>query len=241
MIPLRDTIRARRFPVVNTLIIAVNVLIFLFMSLLPGGTVYNLVVRWGLVPVRFHGQFASWPWLTLFTSMFLHGGWLHIISNMLALYIFGDNVEDRMGPLGYLVFYLLSGVLAGMIHLWAYGASPMPTVGASGAIAGVLGAYLLLYPRARVVTLVPLFSFVRIIEIPVVLYLGFWFLSQLFNGVLALGGSSPFQRGGGVAWWAHIGGFVAGLLLVKVFARKERRTYPDDIYPRYSTRWSDWR
>ncbi len=152
--------------------------------------------------------------------MFLHGGWAHLFSNMLALYIFGDNVEDRMGHGRYLVFYLVGGVLASLTHAWAYSASPLPTVGASGAIAAVLGAYLLLYPRAKVVTLIPFpfFFFFPIFEIPVIFYLGVWFLSQLLNGAFALTGDM-FQSGG-VAWWAHIGGFIVGVILVKLFAAR---------------------
>ena len=230
MIPLRDTIRARRFPVVNTILIVANVLVFLYLSLLSSDASYRFLMTWGLVPLRFQDGTGLGRWVPVLTSMFLHGGWAHIISNMLALYIFGDNVEDRMGHLGYLVFYLLSGVLAGLVYLWAYPASTMPAVGASGAIAGVLGAYFLLFPTARVVTLVPIFFWVDLFEIPAVLYLGFWFLSQLFNGFLALPGGATFQSAG-VAWWAHVGGFVSGLLLVRFFARKQRPTYRAGYYP----------
>jgi membrane associated rhomboid family serine protease len=212
MIPLRDTIRARRFPVVNTILIVANVLVFLYLSLLSSDASYRFLMTWGLVPLRFQDGTGLGRWVPVLTSMFLHGGWAHIISNMLALYIFGDNVEDRM------------------VHLWAYPASTMPTVGASGAIAGVLGAYFLLFPTARVVALVPIFFWVDLFEIPAVLYLGFWFLSQLFNGFLALPGGPTFQSAG-VAWWAHVGGFVSGLLLVRLFARKQRPTYRDGYYP----------
>jgi membrane associated rhomboid family serine protease len=149
---------------------------------------------------------------------------------MLALYIFGDNVEDRLGHLRYLAFYLLGGVLAGLAHVWAYPVSELPTVGASGAIAAVLGAYLVLYPRARVITLIPIFFFIQVVEVPAVLYLGFWFLLQLLSGAFALA-ADTFQ-GGGVAWWAHIGGFVAGMVLVWLFApRRLDRYYPDQYRP----------
>ncbi|MEA3338577.1 MAG: rhomboid family intramembrane serine protease [Chloroflexota bacterium] len=164
--------------------------------------------------------------------MFMHGGWWHLISNMLALYIFGDNVEDRLGRARYLLFYLCGGLAASGAHLAAYSGSPLPTVGASGAIAGVLGAYLVLYPHARVVTLVPIFYFIRIVELPALIYLGFWFISQLFNGLFALTAADVFQ--GGVAWWAHIGGFVFGLALIRFIAPRHRlpppppRTYIDD-------------
>ena len=230
MIPIRDTVRAQRFPVVNTLLIILNVLVFLFEASLGPGALNRLIFTLGLVPVRVWLAGGLSQWLTLFTSMFLHGSWLHLISNMLALYIFGDNVEDRLGPLRYLVFYLLGGTLAGLAHLGAYPTSQLPTVGASGAIAAVLGAYLILYPRARVITLVPFFLFFPVVEIPAVVYLGFWFLSQLLNGAFALA-ANTFQ-GGGVAWWAHVGGFLAGMLLVRPFApRRQRHYYVDEYYP----------
>lgn len=232
MIPLRDSIPSRSFPVVNTLLILLNVLVFLFEVSMGPNALNRFIVTFGLVPVRFWAAGGIAAWLTILTSMFLHGGWLHLISNMLALYIFGDNVEDRVGHFRYLIFYLLGGSLAALAHAWAYASSQVPTVGASGAIAAVLGGYLLLYPRARVLTLIPIFFFIQIVEIPALLYLGFWFFSQLLNGSLALA-ASTFQ-GGGVAWWAHIGGFVAGLVLVRVFAlgRMPRRSYYDDYYSR---------
>jgi membrane associated rhomboid family serine protease len=163
--------------------------------------------------------------------MFLHGGWFHLISNMWALYIFGDNVEDRLGPMRYLLFYLVCGVVAALAHVYSQPLSNVPVVGASGAISGVLGAYLVLYPRARVISLVPLWIVPWFIEIPAVFYLGFWFFSQLFSGLLSLG--MPISTYGGVAWWAHVGGFIAGLLLVKILEQK--RTYPrwhlDEYHP----------
>ena len=230
MIPLKDTVRARRFPLVNTILIGLNILVFLHESWIGPDALHEFLMRWGLVPWQFHHTTGLEKWLPVFTSMFLHGGWVHIISNMLALYIFGDNVEDRMGHWRYLAFYLLSGVIAAIAHVWASADSTMPTVGASGAISGVLGAYLVFYPMARVITLVPIFFWVSIVEIPAVFYLGSWFVSQLFNGLLVLAGSSTFQSGG-VAWWAHIGGFVTGLLLAHLFAEKQRRVYLDEYYP----------
>jgi len=220
MIPLRDNIPARRFPIVNITLIALNVLVFLFESLLGPEQLDQFILMAGLVPTNFWQVGGLSGWFPLFTSMFLHGGWLHLISNMLALYIFGDNVEDRLGRLRYLLFYLGSGLIAGGAHLLAYSRSSIPTVGASGAIAGVLGAYLVLYPSARVVTLIPVFYFIRIVELPALVYLGFWFISQLFNGFLALGAADVFQSGG-VAWWAHIGGFVFGLLIVRFIAPRD--------------------
>ena len=216
MIPLRDTIRTRSFPFVNWLLIITNVLVFLFENSLGGRALEQFIGVFGLVPARL---VAGEPFalITIFTSMFLHGGWLHLIANMWALYIFGDNVEDRMGHSRYLAFYLLVGIVGGLAQTFVDSTGIIPMVGASGAIAGVLGAYLLLYPRARVVTLIPIFFLPWFVEIPAILYLGFWFASQFFGGVAALG----VVAAGGVAYWAHIGGFVAGLLMVRAFARKE--------------------
>jgi len=230
MIPLKDTIPARRFPLVNVALIGLNVLVFLFESLLSPQQLEQFIRTWGLVPVGFWQGGGLARFLPLFTSMFLHGGWWHLISNMLALYIFGDNVEDRLGPVRYLLFYLFGGLIASGAHLLAYRGSTLPTVGASGAIAGVLGAYLVLYPMARVITLVPIFYFIRIVEIPAIIYLGFWFISQLFNGFLALASTDVFQSGG-VAWWAHIGGFIFGLATVRLICPAPCRTYADEYRP----------
>lgn len=230
MIPLRDTIPSRRFPLVNTAIIVLNVLVFLFESALGPEQLEQFIWQWGLVPADFWQGEGIGRWLPLFSSVFMHGGWWHLISNMLALYIFGDNVEDRLGPFRYALFYLVSGLAASAAHLVAYAGSPIPTVGASGAIAGVLGAYLILYPYSRVLTLVPIFYFIRIVEIPALIYLGFWFISQLFNGLFALTSTDVFQTGG-VAWWAHIGGFVFGLAVVKLICPRPCRTYVDEYRP----------
>jgi membrane associated rhomboid family serine protease len=237
MIPLRDTIRAQHFPVVNTALIILNGLIFWFEISLGPQALERLIFTYGLIPARFWAVDGLDRWLPLLTSAFLHGGWLHLISNMLALYIFGDNVEDRMGHGRYLIFYLVGGILAGLAHALVHPTSTLPTIGASGAVAAILGAYLLLYPQARVITLIPLPLFIifPIIEIPVIFYLGFWFLSQLFSGAFALT-NDTFQQGG-VAWWAHVGGFIAGMILVWVFARRPRRAayprpyYPDEYFP----------
>ncbi len=238
MIPLRDNVPSRRVPVVNVGLIVLNVAVFLFQSVAMGpDSLYEFARSWGLVPARFWQVGDLHSWMTVFTSMFLHGGWWHLISNMLALYIFGDNIEDRVGHLRYLLFYLVGGVAAAGAHLVAYAESPIPTVGASGAIAGVLGAYLVLYPRARVLTLIPIFYFIRLIEIPAVIYLGFWFISQLFNGLLALAAADVFQSGGGVAWWAHIGGFVFGAAVIRLIAS---RAAPHVVGRRHP--WQDeWR
>ncbi len=218
MIPLYDTLHSRRFPVVNWLLIAANVLIFVYELSLSPAALDRLTRVWGLVPVHLLAHPAElWP--TIFTAMFLHGGWFHIISNMWVLFIFGDNVEDRLGGLRYLVFYLLSGIAAALMEAVILPLSREPMIGASGAIAGVLGAYLVLYPRAKVASLVPILFIFTIIEIPAFLFLLFWFVSQLFSGWLTLQGSA----GSGVAWWAHVGGFIFGMAAVGLFA--ERRAY----------------
>ncbi len=218
MIPLYDTLRSRRFPIVNWLIIIANVLVFLYeISLGPTG-LERLVRTWGLVPAQLvgHPQIA---WITIFTSMFLHGGWFHILSNMWVLFIFGDNIEDRLGGTRYLIFYLLSGVAAGLLQSLVLQGRREPMIGASGAIAGVLGAYLILYPNARIASLVPILFIFTIINVPAVIFLLFWFVSQLFSGWLTLGGAA----GSGVAWWAHVGGFLFGMVTIYLFA--PRRTY----------------
>ncbi|MGH2523274.1 MAG: rhomboid family intramembrane serine protease, partial [Anaerolineales bacterium] len=230
MFPLKDTIRSRSFPAVNWLIILANLAIFVYETSLSSGQLEGLITTYGIVPVRLVGGLPQ-EWLTLFTSMFLHGGWLHVISNLWALYIFGDNVEDRMGSGRYLAFYLICGVAAGLAQVFATPSTRIPSIGASGAIAGVLAAYLVLYPGARVITLIPVFILPWFVEIPAILYLGFWFASQLFSGVLSLGTSTMT---GGIAYWAHIGGFVAGLVLVPFFSRRPRaqyRWYPDEYRP----------
>jgi membrane associated rhomboid family serine protease len=220
MIPIRDTIRSRRFPLVNWLLILANAAAFYYELRIGPSALNGFIETWGLVPTRFWAAPQS-AWVTIFSSMFLHGGWFHILSNMWILFIFGDNVEDRMGSGRYLVFYLLSGIAAALTQAFFLPNSSSPMVGASGAIAGVLGAYMLLFPRARILSLVPIFFIFTLIEIPAVVFLLFWFASQLFSGFLSLGGAS----GSGVAWWAHIGGFVFGLLGVFLFARRGRTRY----------------
>jgi membrane associated rhomboid family serine protease len=213
MIPLRDVIPSRTTPFVTIGLIALNVLAFGFeLSLSPGAR--QVFLRdYGVVP-------ADFAWSTLVSSMFLHGGWLHIIGNMWYLWIFGDNVEDRMGHGRYLVFYLLAGAVAGLAQVVVNVESGIPTIGASGAVAGVMGAYFVLYPRSRVLTLIPLFIFIEIIEIPAVFFLGFWFLMQLFSGA---GSIAHTSGSGGIAFWAHVAGFLVGLGAVFVFRRPERQ------------------
>jgi membrane associated rhomboid family serine protease len=230
MIPLKDTVRSRIFPIVNWLLIAVLALVFLFEITLPPEEYERLIFQYGLVPARIDWQ-QPWTLVTFITSMFLHGGWFHFLSNAWILYIFGDNVEDRLGSGRYLVFYLLGGIAAGVIQYTVAPDSQVPTIGASGAIAAVLGAYFLYFPTARVITLIPLFIFPWLVEVPSVVFLGIWFVSQLFSGLISLG--SAGMEVGGIAWWAHIGGFVFGLGAARLFAarRTPQRWYPDQYWP----------
>lgn len=215
MIPLYDTLRSRRFPLVNWMLIILNGVVFYYELKLGQEGLFRFIHTWGLVP----SQLASAPsvaWLTIFTSMFLHGGWFHILSNMWVLFIFGDNVENRMGSGRYLLFYLFCGIAAALMQTYLSLTSTTPMIGASGAIAGVLGAYLILFPRSRIASLVPIFFIFTIVEVPAVLFLGFWFVSQLFSGWRALQGADVSA----VAWWAHIGGFIFGMITVQLFARR---------------------
>jgi membrane associated rhomboid family serine protease len=223
MFPLRDENPADRAPVVTRALIALNAAAFLY-ELTLGPALRDFVAQWGVVPARVvlslqGGEPLLAPALSFGSSMFLHGGWAHLIGNMWYLWIFGDNVEDRLGRAGYLVFYLVAGVVASIIHVLSNPGSVLPTVGASGAIAAVLGAYAVAYPRARVITLVPLFPFFQIMALPALLVLGLWFVFQFIIGTLSLG-QGP--GAGGVAWWAHIGGFVFGALVMHAFGRGRR-------------------
>ncbi|MCL5021625.1 MAG: rhomboid family intramembrane serine protease [Bacteroidetes bacterium] len=220
MIPLKDKNPSHSIPFVNYLLIAANAVVF-FYELPLGAGLDAFFVKYGLVPSRYFEMAANHThlftrYIPFFTSMFIHGGWLHIIGNMWFLFIFGDNVEDRFGHRNYLVFYLLSGLAAGVLQVYLSASSSIPTIGASGAISGVLGAYLILFPRARIVTLIPIFFFFDIIDISAILFIGFWFMIQFFSGVQSLG----VDTSGGIAWWAHVGGFVAGIATVPVFKRK---------------------
>ena len=238
MFPLRDTLRSRTTPVVNYLLIAVCVAVFILQLNQGRRGGEKFAERYGMIPSRvLHpgktitvpearvirtvfgpklvrvrrpvAPLAFTPWLTLLTCLFLHAGWLHIIGNMWFLIVFGDNVEDRLGHGRYLLFYLFGGVAASLTHLALNAHSPLPTLGASGAIAGVMGAYFVFFPTARVVTLVPIFIFIQLIEIPAAVFLGIWFLFQLLENAYARGGVET----AGVAFWAHIGGFIAGLAI----------------------------
>jgi len=213
MIPLYDTLRPRRFPIINWMLVIINGLVFYYELKLSDAGLYRFIQTWGLVPHQLASHLAdSWP--TILTSMFMHGGWFHILSNMWVLIIFGDNIEDRLGSIRYLSFYLMSGAAAALVQIYVSPASTQPVIGASGAIAGVLGAYLILFPQARIASIVPIFFIFTIVEISALVFLGFWFISQLFSGWLALHGADV----GSVAWWAHIGGFIFGVITVRLFA-----------------------
>ncbi len=228
MIPLRDTIPHRHAPVMTWALIAINVVVFLYELSLPPEDLERFIYLFGIVPARYsHPEWAHWVGLRVdyywpfLTCMFLHGGWAHIIGNMWSLWIFGDNVEDVMGPWRFLIFYLLTGIAAGLTHYFLNIDSVVPTVGASGAIAGVLGAYFVLFPRSQIVVLIPIFFFPFFFQLPAVTYLLFWFLSQILGGALAGLSSSQVS---GVAVWAHVGGFVAGIAFHRLFIlpRRER-------------------
>jgi membrane associated rhomboid family serine protease len=226
MIPIRDTIPTRNVPVVTWSLIATNVVVFLYEVTLDPAGLEALLYLFGIVPASYTQSSnvgLSISYLPFLTSMFLHGSWGHVVSNMWALWIFGDNVEERMGRTRFLFFYLLAGLAAGFLHLITNAQSPVPTVGASGAIAGVLGAYFVLFPHSRIIALIPIGLWPFFFEVPAVTYLFVWFISQLFSGTLeALG---P-QDVGGIAWWAHVGGFGFGMALHRLFL------LPDDRKPR---------
>jgi len=233
MIPIKDTIPSRSTPVVNFSLIGVNAAVFLYELHQTPVQLENMVFNAGFIPADFFACLrlgaiwdAFWP---IFTSMFMHGGWTHFIGNIIFLYIFGDNVEDRLGHARYLVFYLACGVAAAITQAYITPYSTVPMIGASGAISGVLGAYFLLFPHAQVITLIPIFFFFDIVVLPAFVFLGLWVFLQLIQGTFAL---AVTQAAGGVAWWAHIGGFAAGMLLVHPLKkRKVRPWYPDEWWP----------
>jgi len=221
MIPLKDTQPSASTPVVTVLLILVNSLLFLFEASLDPYSRNHFISAYGLIPDRPHLS-------AVVTSMFLHGGWLHVIGNMWFLWIFGDNVEDVLGHGKFLMFYLLCGVTAAAAHVLFNLASHVPVVGASGAIAGVMGAYLIKFPHARILTLIPIFLFFTTMEIPAVLMLVYWFVVQVFSGIGNIGYSHLSQ--GGVAWFAHIGGFIAGMILIKLLSTRRPYSRRQDLY-----------
>jgi membrane associated rhomboid family serine protease len=225
MIPLGDSTPRRSVPFVTYALIAANIFLFLI-ELAQGPNLQRFIYRWGVVPARLERWLENPVVLiTLVTSMFLHGGWLHLIGNMIYLWIFGDNVEDRLGSIRYLLFYLIGGIAAGLLQAIFTPGSRVPGIGASGAVAAVLGAYLVFFPAGRVLVGVPLFFWFEVFTVPAILALGFWFISQFFNGLLSLA-VGPAAFTGGVAWWAHVGGFVTGMILGPILRPRWRRRSP---------------
>jgi membrane associated rhomboid family serine protease len=234
MIPLRAENPRRSVAFVTALLIALNIIIFIYQLSLPPRGAEALVEGFGLIPARAEqviapsqrsdGQVVDVEpvLLTLVTSMFLHGGWLHLLGNMLFLWVFGPSVEDRMGHILYLLFYFIFGTSSGIVHIIANWGSTLPSIGASGAISGVMGAYIVLFPRSRILTLVPLLLFFFTVRLPAVLILGYWFFIQFVSGISTLGQMNQ----GGVAWWAHIGGFVVGVLSALALREGLRRPRP---------------
>lgn len=224
MIPLRDSLRSRSFPIVTILLILANFYLFWQELSLSEHALDRFVHSYGVIPARITDVFAhegiSWGLLPLVTAMFLHGGWLHLLGNMLYLWVFGDNVEDRLGHVNFLVFYLAAGVAGNLAHIGADPASTIPAIGASGAVAGVLGAYFIWYPGARILTLVPIFIFISFVEIYAIFYLFLWFGLQLISGLVSLA-----VPGSAVAWWAHVGGFLAGIIWALLKGRRKETLY----------------
>ena len=232
MIPIRDDQPSFTTPFINYLLIALNTLVFLFeVFFLNPQTRNAFVFQFGVEPIRVlaglglaNAHVPDPSALPLLTSMFLHASWLHLIGNMWVLWIFGDNIEDTLGHFGYLVFYLVSGLAASLLHIALNPNSTIPSVGASGAIAGVMGAYFLLFPSARVLTLVPLIIFFTFVWLPAWIVLGYWFVLQFLSGAAtAIAYSSSTRGGGGIAFWAHVGGFVAGIVMIKLLPKRIRQ------------------
>lgn len=231
MFPIRDTVRTRSFPIINWLIIILNGLIFFYQTNLSSSGLEQLFENFALIPSKIDVN-QPLSFIPFFTHIWMHASLFHLISNVWMLYIFGDNVEDRMGSVRYLLFYVLGGTCAGLLQFYFTSDPTIPALGASGAIAAVMGAYFLFFPRSRVVTFVPIFFVGWFVRIPSFIFLGLWFGSQVYSGVIALTTAAGGTMGG-VAWWAHIGGFLFGLILGHpfCFGRKKRRTYKDEYYP----------
>ena len=220
MIPLRDNTYSHSFPFVNVIIIVLNVLIFLYQQSMPQDLLVLFFYNFGVTPAQVINQVIAGESLLItgfpfISCIFLHGGWLHLLGNMLYLWIFGDNVEDRIGHLRYLLFYLLIGIISSIAHIISVPESQVPIIGASGAIAGIMGAYFLAFPKAKILTLVPVFFLITFIQVPAIIFLPIWFAIQIINGLSTAGMGAD-----AVAWWAHIGGFISGVILMPFFARR---------------------
>lgn len=225
MIPLRDNLRSHSLPFMSILLILANFYVFSREISLSDRALIAMIHQYGLIPIAFietvnAGSTILTDYTPIFSNLFLHGSWMHIIGNMWYLWIFGDNVEDWLGRFNFLAFFLTCGFIANIAHILLDPFSNIPVIGASGAISGILGAYLILYPTAKVKTLVPIFIFLQIFEIPAMVFLGLWFFLQLQSGALASASSN-------IAWWAHIGGFLAGMILIKIFPCRCKRSYYD--------------
>jgi membrane associated rhomboid family serine protease len=221
MIPFKDDNPTRNFPVITIALIIANLAVFIFQMLSPSDS-QRIAYAYGAIPyslTTFETVQPVHPLLTIFTSMFMHGGLLHLGSNMLYLWIFGNNIEDKLGYVKFIIFYLLCGVVAAYAYAFTNPASTVPMIGASGAVSGILGAYILLFPHARIHTLFFLFFFVQVVRLPAIFVIGFWIGIQFINGMISQGTASH----GGIAWFAHIGGFVFGILMIKPFMKKRRR------------------
>lgn len=229
-IPLRDNVPSRHAPFMTYLLLAVNTAVFIHEQSLAPAALERFIRRYALIPADFttfdpNALFMmAGGYADFLTAIFLHGSWFHLISNMWVLWLFADNVEDRLGPLRFLLFYLAAGVSANVLHYYTNIGSAAPTLGASGAIAGVMGAYFLLYPRARIVTLIPILFYPLIIQVPAALYLLIWFATQVWSGL-----AGP-QGAGGVAWWAHVGGFLSGMLLLILLRNDDRRSRSGPVW-----------
>lgn len=225
MIPIRDTIPSRHVPIATWTLIVINLLCFFRQLSMPPAAAREAMVLFGLVPARFTDpEWAAqvgFPhsYLPFLTTMFLHGGWLHVIGNLWTLWIFGDNVEDRMGPVRFAIFYLSCGIAAGIIHVIVNPGSRVPAVGASGAIAGIMAAYFVLFPRSQILAMFPIVFWPVFFHVPAWVYLGFWILVQFFSGAVSIGGPTPAA---GIAFWAHVGGFAFGILTFWAFLRRDR-------------------
>jgi len=225
LIPLRDSTKSPIFPIVNLTIIVLNIFIYFLEVSIEPYQLNQVYYAFGVVPAEvmntiFTGASFTPVLVSFVTTMFIHGGWFHVIGNMLFLWVFGDNVEGRLGHFKYLLFYLIAGAVASLAHILSNPLSTVPVVGASGAVAGVLGAYIIAFPRSRVLALVPIFIIFTLMEIPAVIFIALWFVLQLFNGVASLGGDVNT-----VAYWAHVGGFITGAILIKIIAPRVTKGY----------------
>ncbi len=235
MFPIQDSAPRRRTPIATYLLIGINVVVFLLEVILPPHILQAIVYYFGVVPVRYTYPSVAkhfvpgLKYLDFITCMFLHGGWMHLFGNMWTLWIFGDNVEDRMGSIRFLFFYLTCGIIASLFHIYMHPRSFVPIIGASGAISGVLGAYYVLFPLSRIIVMVPILFFPFFFEMLAVFYLAWWFIIQLLSGTFSI---VHQQIAGGVAWWAHVGGFLAGIFLHRFFCiGSDNRSYKDESTP----------